>query len=247
MTTHVCFRSRRILIADFGWSTITQSRRQTFCGTLDYLAPEMALQARERFEQTQKGGGGGGGGGLSPAHPVCAFCESSFHAWMALSPFLRFVLVFSSPLYSCVRTLSELLQRREFSSQAPYDGRVDVWGLGVLMFECLAGKPPFEAPEMEETQRRIMEDEVKLARAPLFCIMSHEPPLFRLKVIDDPIPSFSLQSAQLKFPSEPEISEEARDLLRRLLAKDPAQRIELSTVAEHPWVVRHCRTEQADA
>ena len=58
---------------------------------------------------------------------------------------------------------------------------------------------------------------------------------------------FSLQSAQLKFPSEPEISEEARDLLRRLLAKDPAQRIELSTVAEHPWVVRHCRTEQADA
>ena len=219
----------------------------------DHAVAEANLLWHARLSRTRDGATGereirtDTKGGLSPAHPVCAFCESSFHAWMALSPFLRFVLVFSSPLYSCVRTLSELLQRREFSSQAPYDGRVDVWGLGVLMFECLAGKPPFEAPEMEETQRRIMEDEVKLARAPLFCIMSHEPPLFRLKVIDDPIPSFSLQSAQLKFPSEPEISEEARDLLRRLLAKDPAQRIELSTVAEHPWVVRHCRTEQADA
>ena len=109
---------------------------------------------------------------------VCFVNPLSMPGW--LSPFLRFVIVFSSPLYSvpCVRTLFELLKRRECSSQAPYDGRVDVWGLGVLMFECLAGKPPFEAPEMEETQRRIMEDEVKLARAPLLCIMSHDPRLF---------------------------------------------------------------------
>ena len=176
----------------------------------DHAVAEANLLWHARLSRTRDGAtgereirtdtkGGGGGGGLSPAHPVCAFCESAFHAWMALSPFLRFVLVFSSPLYSCVRTLSELLQRREFSSQAPYDGRVDVWGLGVLMFECLAGKPPFEAPEMEETQRRIMEDEVKLARAPLFCIMSHEPPLFRPRVIDDPIRPFfsSIRTAQV--------------------------------------------------
>ena len=28
-------------IADFGWSTIAKHKRKTFCGTLDYLAPEM--------------------------------------------------------------------------------------------------------------------------------------------------------------------------------------------------------------
>jgi len=71
-------------IADFGWSTVTKSKRRTFCGTLDYLAPEMLTDS--------------------------------------------------------------------------YDARVDVWSLGVLMYECLVGKAPFEAPELEETQRRITSD-----------------------------------------------------------------------------------------
>ncbi len=31
-------------IADFGWSTVTRGKRSTFCGTLDYLAPEMLTQ-----------------------------------------------------------------------------------------------------------------------------------------------------------------------------------------------------------
>lgn len=92
----------RILIADFGWSTISRARRQTFCGTLDYLAPEMALQQ-------------------------------------------------------------------------PYDRRVDVWGLGVLMFECLAGRPPFEAPDMEETQQRIMNEELSFPAEPVreSCAVTH--------------------------------------------------------------------------
>ncbi|GAU25136.1 hypothetical protein TSUD_363060 [Trifolium subterraneum] len=31
----------RLKIADFGWSVQSKSKRQTMCGTLDYLAPEM--------------------------------------------------------------------------------------------------------------------------------------------------------------------------------------------------------------
>jgi len=31
----------KIKIADFGWSIYTNRRRETVCGTLDYLAPEM--------------------------------------------------------------------------------------------------------------------------------------------------------------------------------------------------------------
>lgn len=29
-------------ISDFGWSIITQSDRKTFCGTLDYVSPEVS-------------------------------------------------------------------------------------------------------------------------------------------------------------------------------------------------------------
>jgi hypothetical protein len=33
-----------IKIADFGWSTVAKNKRKTFCGTLDYLAPEMGAR-----------------------------------------------------------------------------------------------------------------------------------------------------------------------------------------------------------
>lgn len=30
-----------VKIGDFGWAVASESRRNTFCGTLDYLSPEM--------------------------------------------------------------------------------------------------------------------------------------------------------------------------------------------------------------
>jgi len=64
-------------IADFGWAVhAPTSRRETFCGTLDYLPPEMVHNKK-------------------------------------------------------------------------YHSRVDIWGLGVLLYEFLVGKPPFE----DETER----------------------------------------------------------------------------------------------
>lgn len=78
-----------LMIADFGWSTVAKNKRKTFCGTLDYLAPEMLTDDK-------------------------------------------------------------------------YDKRVDIWALGVLTYECLVGRPPFEVIDsVEDTQRSITEDEVK--------------------------------------------------------------------------------------
>jgi serine/threonine protein kinase len=37
----------------------------------------------------------------------------------------------------------------------PHDEKVDLWSLGVLCYECIVGKPPFEAVTYEETYRRI--------------------------------------------------------------------------------------------
>ncbi|XP_041454748.1 aurora kinase C-like isoform X2 [Lytechinus pictus] len=70
-------------IADFGWSVhAPSSRRNTLCGTMDYLPPEMI--------------------------------EGRMH-----------------------------------------DDKVDLWSLGVLCYEFLVGKPPFEAEGANETYRRI--------------------------------------------------------------------------------------------
>ena len=42
-----------IKLADFGWSVHAPSnRRQTMCGTLDYLPPEMVGRRRETYDKT---------------------------------------------------------------------------------------------------------------------------------------------------------------------------------------------------
>jgi len=75
-------------IADFGWSVhAPNSRRQTFCGTLDYLPPEM-VEGKE------------------------------------------------------------------------HDSNVDIWSLGVLTYEFLIGKPPFEATHTRDTYKKISKVEI---------------------------------------------------------------------------------------
>lgn len=120
-----------VKIADFGWSVhAPTSRRNTLCGTLDYLPPEM-IEGREHDEQ------------------------------------------------------------------------VDVWSLGVLLYEFLVGVPPFEAEGHTATYRRITR-------------------------------------VDLRFPRG--VAEDAQDLIRKLLVKDPLRRMSLEQVPNHPWVKRNSRS-----
>ncbi|XP_068640398.1 serine/threonine-protein kinase Aurora-3-like [Aristolochia californica] len=119
----------RVKIADFGWSVQSRMKRQTMCGTLDYLAPEMV--------------------------------EKKTH-----------------------------------------DNTVDNWTLGILCYEFVYGIPPFEAESQRNTFQRIMH-------------------------ID------------LSFPSSPQVSTEVKDLISRLLVKDPAKRLPLQKILEHPWIVEN--------
>ena len=44
--------------------------------------------------------------------------------------------------------------------ERPYTSSVDWWALGVLMYEMMAGQPPFEADNEEDLFDAIVKDEV---------------------------------------------------------------------------------------
>ncbi|KAG8734104.1 spindle assembly checkpoint kinase [Ceratobasidium sp. 423] len=89
----------------------------------------------------------------------------------------------------------------------PHTEKVDYWALGVLMFEFLVGKPPFED------------------------LSGQRATYTKISAVSFQIPSH--------------ISSDAADLIRRLLQHDPEQRLPLTQVAVHPWVLRYQRKSDA--
>mmetsp|Transcript_87135 Transcript_87135/g.251651 ORF Transcript_87135/g.251651 Transcript_87135/m.251651 type:complete len:105 (-) Transcript_87135:68-382(-) len=87
-----------------------------------------------------------------------------------------------------------------------YRHNVDVWGLGVLLYEFLVGKPPFEDKSERGTYKKI-------------------------------------KTGTPVFPSE--ISREAKDLMTKLLNKDPNLRLTLDDVLKHPWIALNCSGSNA--
>ena len=92
----------------------------------------------------------------------------------------------------------------EVVTRKQYGPKVDIWSLGVLLYEFLYGCPPFEAEGHSATYRRI-------------------------------------SRVDLRFPQKPVVSDDAKDLIRRLLIKDPKKRLALKEIPKHPWVVRTLR------
>lgn len=43
----------------------------------------------------------------------------------------------------------------EMVTQQSYSHKIDIWSIGILTFELLTGKPPFERPTQENTYRAI--------------------------------------------------------------------------------------------
>ncbi|RLN97138.1 hypothetical protein BBJ28_00024050 [Nothophytophthora sp. Chile5] len=70
----------------------------------------------------------------------------------------------------------------EMIENKPHDENVDVWTLGILMYEFLTGAPPFETENTKETYRRIAHVDLKFpsyvssqARDLLVKILRHDP------------------------------------------------------------------------
>jgi len=85
----------------------------------------------------------------------------------------------------------------EMIEKKKHDPTVDVWALGVLMYEFLCGQPPFESSEQIHTFQKI-------------------------------------KNVKFTFPGH--VSHEARDLIRKLLNKDPKQRLSLYELPNHPFI-----------
>ena len=104
-------------------------------------------------------------------------------------------------------------------SNKPYDEKVDLWALGVLMYEFLVGRAPFEdTPSL--THRRIMRADMTI-------------PSFVSPEAKDLIRKVSLSSAVASSPSTND---------DQLLVLDSDRRIALEKVQLHPWIVKHCQS-----
>lgn len=95
----------------------------------------------------------------------------------------------------------------EVIKKETYDTSIDIWSTGVLLFALLSGYLPFEAPAADSATNA--ESDTCLG-------------ISNKIVYSEPV-----------YPDD--ISESAKDLLKRMLKKNPEERITLSEIIEHPW------------
>ncbi|XP_067014704.2 calcium/calmodulin-dependent protein kinase kinase 1 [Anabrus simplex] len=122
------------------------------------------------------------------------------------------------------------------------DGHVQIGDLGVCnefdgndaSLSSTAGTPAFLAPEaLNNSKFSGKASDIWSMGVTLYSFMYGRVPFH-----SDNIPALyqKIQNDPLRFPEKPEISPDLRDLIERMLHKDPSTRLTLPEIKRHPWV-----------
>ncbi|XP_025077339.1 serine/threonine-protein kinase ULK3-like isoform X2 [Pomacea canaliculata] len=95
---------------------------------------------------------------------------------------------------------SPLYMAPEIICRKSYDARVDLWSIGVILYECLFGRAPFASRSFKELGEKIWD------------------------------------SKPVELPPGVEVSDDCRDLLLKLLQRNPEDRISFEEFFNHPFV-----------
>ena len=88
----------------------------------------------------------------------------------------------------------------EIFDKKPYDEKVDIWALGILLFELLHGKSPYRGNSVIDIYKNIQKEDIRFSTS---------------------------------------CSSEARDLVLKILKKNPAARLTMDQIFEHPLMRKY--------
>jgi [calcium/calmodulin-dependent protein kinase] kinase len=114
--------------------------------------------------------------------------------------------------------------------------QIDVWSLGVTLYCIIFARLPFLADDEYQLFKCIAKNDVYIPRKRLKAVdPSYTPSATSTINYIGPKTGPYRDDTELTFE---EIDDELYDLLRRMLIKDPKERIKLREVKRHPWVIR---------
>ncbi|KAM8961296.1 calcium/calmodulin-dependent protein kinase kinase 2 isoform 2-T2 [Pelodytes ibericus] len=127
------------------------------------------------------------------------------------------------------------------------DGHIKIADFGVsnkfegtdALLSNTVGTPAFMAPETLSETRKIFSGkalDVWAMGVTLYCFVFGQCPFMDERIL---ILHSKIKNQPVEFPDQPDISEDFKDLILRMLDKTPESRMSVPEVKLHPWVTKH--------